>query len=98
VSVVTSRVNRIVDDVTWVKRTVNHRLAKSHGYYLQHAKESCLIGVKHDGSKCVPSRVTVLTVRVTRCALACSALTRRTTALTTAVSAIGCTTLTHFLL
>lgn len=28
----------------WVKLTVNRRLAKSHGYYLQHAKEVCLVG------------------------------------------------------
>lgn len=26
--------------------TVNRRLAKSHGYYLQHAKEVCLVGKK----------------------------------------------------
>lgn len=32
----------------WVKSTVNRRLAKSHGYYLQHAKEVCLVGVKRD--------------------------------------------------
>jgi len=30
----------------WVKTTVNRRLAKSHGYYLQHAKEACLVGRK----------------------------------------------------
>ena len=30
----------------WVKMTVNRRLAKSHGYYLQHAKEVCLVGKK----------------------------------------------------
>ncbi len=30
---------RLVDEVVWVKMTVNRRLAKSHGYYLQHAKE-----------------------------------------------------------
>lgn len=28
----------------WVKMTVNRRLAKSHGFYLQHAKEVCLVG------------------------------------------------------
>ena len=28
----------------WVKMTCNRRLAKSHGYYLQHAKEVCLVG------------------------------------------------------
>lgn len=30
---------RVVDEIVWVKMTVNRRLAKSHGYYLQHAKE-----------------------------------------------------------
>lgn len=30
---------RLVDEVVWVKTTTNRRLAKSHGYYLQHAKE-----------------------------------------------------------
>ena len=29
----------MVDEVVWVKMTVHGRLAKSHGYYLQHAKE-----------------------------------------------------------
>ena len=36
----------LVDEVVWVKQTVNRRLAKSHGYYLQHAKETCLIARK----------------------------------------------------
>ena len=32
--------------------TVNKRLAKSHGYYLQHAKEVCLVGRRgHPSSK-----------------------------------------------
>jgi hypothetical protein len=35
---------RLVDEVVWVKMTVNRRMAKSHGYYLQHAKEVCLVG------------------------------------------------------
>ena len=35
---------RLVDEIVWVKMTVNRRLAKSHGYYLQHAKE-----VRHPG-------------------------------------------------
>jgi mRNA (2'-O-methyladenosine-N6-)-methyltransferase len=34
----------LVDEVVWVKTTVNRRLAKSHGFYLQHAKEVCLVG------------------------------------------------------
>lgn len=37
---------RLVDELVWVKRTVNGKLAKSHGYYLQHAKEVCLVGLR----------------------------------------------------
>ncbi|KAK2075830.1 hypothetical protein QBZ16_001571 [Prototheca wickerhamii] len=37
---------RLVDEVVWVKLTVNRRLAKSHGFYLQHAKEVCLVAKK----------------------------------------------------
>ena len=37
---------KLVDEITWTKKTVNGKIAKSHGFYLQHAKESCLIGVK----------------------------------------------------
>jgi mRNA (2'-O-methyladenosine-N6-)-methyltransferase len=29
-----------------VKQTVNGKIAKGHGYYLQHTKETCLIGIK----------------------------------------------------
>mmetsp|Transcript_12715 Transcript_12715/g.14453 ORF Transcript_12715/g.14453 Transcript_12715/m.14453 type:complete len:287 (+) Transcript_12715:91-951(+) len=36
----------LIDEVVWVKSTVNRRLAKSHGFYLQHAKETCLVGKK----------------------------------------------------
>ena len=39
---------KLVDEITWVKKTVNQKIAKSHGFYLQHAKESCLVGVKGD--------------------------------------------------
>ena len=35
-----------MDELTWVKQTVNHRVAKSHGFYLQHAKETCFVGRK----------------------------------------------------
>jgi mRNA (2'-O-methyladenosine-N6-)-methyltransferase len=42
---------RLVDSITWVKKTVNGKIAKGHGYYLQHAKETCLIGVKGDPPK-----------------------------------------------
>lgn len=38
--------DRLIDELAWVKQTVNRRLAKSHGYYLQHAKETCLIALK----------------------------------------------------
>lgn len=34
--------------MTWVKQTVTGKIAKGHGYYLQHAKETCLVGVKGD--------------------------------------------------
>jgi mRNA (2'-O-methyladenosine-N6-)-methyltransferase len=33
-----------VDEVVWVKVTNSRRMAKSHGFYLQHAKEVCLVG------------------------------------------------------
>ena len=41
---------KLVDEVAWVKQTVNGKIAKGHGYYLQHAKETCLIGVRGDVS------------------------------------------------
>ena len=37
---------KLVDEICWVKKTVNGKIAKGHGFYLQHAKESCLVGVK----------------------------------------------------
>lgn len=37
---------KLVDEIAWVKQTVNGKIAKGHGYYLQHAKETCLVGVK----------------------------------------------------
>ncbi len=40
---------RVVDEIVWVKMTVNRRLAKSHGYYLQHAKEVRRIGCMTQG-------------------------------------------------
>lgn len=40
----------LVDEVVWVKMTVNRRLAKSHGFYLQHAKEVCLVGRRGKGA------------------------------------------------
>ena len=33
-----------VDEIVWVKVTNSRRMAKSHGFYLQHAKEVCLVG------------------------------------------------------
>ena len=39
---------KLVDEVVWVKQTVNGKLNKGHGYYLQHAKETCLVGYKGD--------------------------------------------------
>jgi len=37
---------RYVGSIAWLKRTSTGKLAKGHGYYLQHAKETCLVGVK----------------------------------------------------
>lgn len=34
------------DEIVWVKQTVNGKIAKGHGYYLQHTKETCLVGKK----------------------------------------------------
>ena len=42
---------RLVDSITWVKKTIKGKIAKGHGFYLQHAKETCLIGVKGDNPK-----------------------------------------------
>ena len=28
---------KVVDEITWVKKTVNGKIAPSHGFYLQHA-------------------------------------------------------------
>lgn len=40
------------DEVVWVKTTRHRRLAKSHGYFLQHATERCLVGRRRgDGGK-----------------------------------------------
>lgn len=37
---------KVVDNINWVKKTVNGKIAKGHGFYLQHAKETCLVGYK----------------------------------------------------
>ena len=42
---------KLVDEVIWVKQTVNGKINKGHGYYLQHAKETCLVGYKGDLAK-----------------------------------------------
>ena len=38
----------LVDEIVWVKKTVTGKIAKGHGFYLQHAKETCLVGFKGD--------------------------------------------------
>lgn len=35
-----------VDEIAWVKCNRSRRLAKSHGFYLQHSKETCLVARK----------------------------------------------------
>ncbi|CAD8148423.1 unnamed protein product [Paramecium pentaurelia] len=37
---------KLIDEIIWCKKTVNGKIAKGHGFYLQHAKENCLVGVK----------------------------------------------------
>jgi len=37
---------KLVDEIVWIKKTINGKIAKGHGFYLQHAKETCLVGVK----------------------------------------------------
>lgn len=37
---------KFCDEVCWIKQSVNGKIAKGHGFYLQHSKETCLIGVK----------------------------------------------------
>ena len=34
---------RFVDEIAWVKCNRNRRMAKSHGFYLQHSKETCFV-------------------------------------------------------
>jgi len=36
----------VIESIDWVKMTVNRRIASGHGYYLQHASEKCLVGLK----------------------------------------------------
>ena len=48
---------RLVDEIIWVKMTVTRRMAKSHGYYLQHAKEVCLVGQKGSDSPSIKTSV-----------------------------------------
>ena len=43
----------LADSIDWVKQTVNRRLAKSHGFYLQHSKESLLVCVKGNPRRAV---------------------------------------------
>ena len=37
---------KLIDEIVWIKKTVNGKIAKGHGFYLQHAKETCLVGIK----------------------------------------------------
>lgn len=49
---------RVVDEVAWLKVTRHGRLAKGHGYYLQHAKETCLIAHRPSASPPAPPHLT----------------------------------------
>ena len=34
------------DEISWVKKSTNGKLMKGNGFYLQHSKEICIVGVK----------------------------------------------------
>lgn len=36
----------LVDEILWVKVNANRRLSKGHGFFLQHLKETCLVGIR----------------------------------------------------
>lgn len=36
----------VADEIVWIKKTNKGNIAKGHGFYLQHAKETCIVGVK----------------------------------------------------
>eukprot|EP01090_Pellita_catalonica_P007570 TRINITY_DN1815_c0_g1_i2.p1 TRINITY_DN1815_c0_g1~~TRINITY_DN1815_c0_g1_i2.p1 ORF type:complete len:318 (+),score=43.10 TRINITY_DN1815_c0_g1_i2:1-954(+) len=40
-----------VDSVTWVKKTVNDKIAIAPGWYILHSSEVCLVGVKANGKE-----------------------------------------------
>ena len=35
-----------VEEIQWIKQTSTGKIAKGHAHYLQHSKESCLVGIK----------------------------------------------------
>ena len=37
---------KMIEDIVWVKTTKNNKLFKGQGYFLQHSKESCIVGLK----------------------------------------------------
>jgi len=41
---------KVVECITWLKMSSNRLMARGHGYYLQHAKEDCIVAVKGDTS------------------------------------------------
>ena len=48
---------RLVGDITWVKMTVRGFLGYGNGHYLQHSKETCLVGKKGDCPYVDPSQI-----------------------------------------
>ena len=49
---------QLIDEIAWVKRTVTGKIAKGHGFYLQHSKETCLVGFKGNLSQFSNNNVT----------------------------------------
>ena len=51
------------NQIVWIKKTRNHKIAKSQGYYFLHSTEVCLIGTKgraHEPFSMVVNRVCFL--------------------------------------
>merc|ERR1712224_195233 len=37
---------KVVETISWLKMSSNRLLARGHGFYLQHAKEDCIVATK----------------------------------------------------
>lgn len=58
---------KVIDLMTWLKMSQNRLLARGHGYYLQHAKEDCIIAVKGDASHLCWDKIVTTFIAEKRC-------------------------------